>query len=91
MTSPPLDPSQEHDPSAVEELLDASNQTRRKFLDIQFLRNRRIKAAQASSQPLSQQWFYTIDQWLLGARPEADDVDALMLGPEVRKGWGNQQ
>ncbi|KAG1664968.1 hypothetical protein FOA52_001980 [Chlamydomonas sp. UWO 241] len=65
----------EEDASAVEELLDASEQSRRRFRDRRFLRTRRIKAAKANGTPLSQSWFYPVDAWLMGTRVEDGEAD----------------
>eukprot|EP00798_Chlamydomonas_sp_ICE-L_P032711 gene32711-3595_t len=56
---------------AVNNLMEASNATRGKFLDLKFLRNRRLKAATAA---LSRHWFLPIDSWLQGStvEPEAE-------------------
>lgn len=61
--------------------MDASEQYRRRFRDRRFLRTRRIKAAQASGTPLSQTWFYGVDDWLRGTK--ADGEDAGLGMPEV--------
>eukprot|EP00955_Chlamydomonas_euryale_P089708 364487-Chlamydomonas_euryale.AAC.33 len=76
---------QEEDPAAVEELLDASEQTRRRFRDRRFLRTRRVKAAQAAGTPLSQGWFYGVDDWLRGTKADGAEVAPM---PEVRP-WGS--
>jgi len=61
---------QEYCQPAVDQLLASSDATRSKFLDLQFLRNRRAKSTSHRSRP----WFVGVDQWLEGTR--ADDQGA---------------
>jgi hypothetical protein len=57
---------QEFHPSAVDQLLAASEGTRGRFLDMQFVRNRRLKNAAHRARL----WFTTVDKWLVGTRDD---------------------
>jgi hypothetical protein len=69
--------AQEYHQSAVDQLLAASDATRSKFLDLQFLRNRRAK----SSTHRSRAWFSTVDHWLEGTRADQQE-DGMTFFPE---------
>lgn len=53
----------------MDQLLASSDATRSKFLDLQFLRNRRVKSSAHRSRP----WYTTVEQWLEGTRAEQAD------------------
>jgi hypothetical protein len=55
---------QEFNQQALDSLMQASDASRGKFLDVKFLRNRRLQSAQHQVR----HWFTTIHQWLQGSR-----------------------
>ncbi|GAX81969.1 hypothetical protein CEUSTIGMA_g9397.t1 [Chlamydomonas eustigma] len=65
---------QDVDQAAIDELLDASNQTRSKFLDRKFLRRKRANRASQQTQP----WYYPVEQWLLGSKRNDEDATYWM-------------
>ncbi len=57
----------------MDALASASDQTRPKFLDLQFLRNRRLQSATHLVRP----WFVKVDAWLLGTRAVEQEAGAF--------------
>lgn len=83
----------EADSSAVEMLLATSEQTRSKFLDMRFLRNRRARSDRLAAVVRSRQWYCDHDQWLLGGaaappQQQADeDGDGGTTRTFARRNW----
>ena len=63
----------------MDQLLASSDATRSKFLELQFLRNRRVKSSSHRSRP----WYTNVEQWLEGMRAEQADP-GLSFFEEVR-------
>lgn len=64
--------------AAVDALMAASAATRRKFMDLQFARNRRLAATTHRVRP----WFVSSAKWLEGTRAVADSPPAVLFGDE---------
>jgi hypothetical protein len=77
---------QEFNQQALESLTQASDASRGKFLDVKFLRNRRLQSAQHQVR----HWFTNVDQWLQGSGA-AEEVavsffeEEVCTGPHVNK------
>lgn len=71
----------------MDQLLAASSETRGRFLDLQFLRNRRRGAAGHRARP----WFTTVEQWLEGTRAEQAASFNVFSEEEVRRVGGEGQ
>ena len=74
--------AQELDEGAVRALIEASSESRAKFMDAAFLRQKRRAGAGAQQGSASRPWYPNIDIWLLGTSgPSADEAHS---GLEVR-------
>jgi hypothetical protein len=56
-------------------LKSASDKTRSRFKDIQFQRNKRRKAAAASTSLHSRSWYLTVNSWITGTTAVQDDAE----------------
>lgn len=64
---------QAHNEAAIQSLLAASEVTRGRFLDYQFLRNRR----QRSETQMSRQWYVSLQDWTVGSTTAAEGVSVF--------------
>lgn len=62
----PLNPLQKEHKGVIALLKAASDQTRARFKDIQFQRNKRRKAAAASTALHSRSWYLPVNSWITG-------------------------
>ncbi|KAL6765410.1 hypothetical protein V8C86DRAFT_2458940 [Haematococcus lacustris] len=76
----------EFNPAAVEALQATSMATRNKFLDVQFLRNRRLQNAQHRVR----HWYASAEQWLQGLKAVEDAPVSFFDDEETKQGRDEQ-